>query len=917
MGFLDLFRPRWKHSDPAIRIEAVKSLTPEDLVELGHVVKRDKDARVRRLALKKISDPALLEEVAEHDPDESLRRDAADKRSELLLASALSDEDESESLDAVSHLSPPRVLVDVVCRAAFPAVQQAALERLRDGKLLADVVRKCKDAQLRKAALAAIDDESVLADLACSDGPKDLLLEALSRVGDPTQLHHVVSRAKLKVLQKAAEQKLPHGAPATSKLEKNATAKGAAVHKTAAAAPAGKTAPKPAVDPTVAEREELCRKLETAAKTDDFEDSEAFLSGLRKRWAELPTIATANPLHKRFERAASRYIERREVFQKRQAAAARGAGQVVQSTSASAQALLDRMAQIEKAEVEAKEQAELRRREQAVRDEEARKLQEERRGVEDRLRSEQQQKREAIQKARQAERDAELAKEGAERKEREKQRGENQEKNLEKLLGVAQKLVELAEKEDLGLKQAEQTLKEAQETVMTLTSLPVDKRREARQRYDEARSKLVIRVQALREQKDWERWANVPRLESLCAQVDELLHVVKNDPDVDPQAAADHLKKLQAEWKTVGAAPKEKSEALWQRFKSTSDLVYELVRSAGEAERAENLKAREALIAKIEAFVEITDWKAASDTVKGWQADWKSLGPVPHAAKEQGEELWKRFRAACDVFFEKRKAHHAELDEGRQENLRKKEELCIRVERLTMSQDFKAATDLIKKFQAEWKLIGPAPKEQNDALWQRFRKGCDAFFERRKAMLDKLDAERQGNQKKKEEVCVKAEELANREDIAQDTAEAELKQLMADWRRIGPAPRAEQENLWKRFRAACDKVFQAGRDVELPPQPTGGPKFENKLPLGALLAQLQAEQEATDDEETAKDVAPPVENKAETKAEAPAAEASKLSPSQVSDSWARAATSEWNQIDEIISSGQTPQPDDETGADKK
>ena len=55
MGFLDLFRPRWKHSDPAVRIDAVKSLTPEDVVELGHVVKRDKDARVRRLALKKIS----------------------------------------------------------------------------------------------------------------------------------------------------------------------------------------------------------------------------------------------------------------------------------------------------------------------------------------------------------------------------------------------------------------------------------------------------------------------------------------------------------------------------------------------------------------------------------------------------------------------------------------------------------------------------------------------------------------------------------------------------------------------------------------------------------------------------------------------------------------------------------------------
>ena len=236
---------------------------------------------------------------------------------------------------------------------------------------------------------------------------------------------------------------------------------------------------------------------------------------------------------------------------------------------------------------------------------------------------------------------------------------------------------------------------------------------------------------------------------------------------------------------------------------------------------------------------------------------------------------------------------------------------CPRVERLVMSTDFKTAAELIKKFQADWKLIGPAPKEQNEALWQRFRKGCDAFFERRKVQHEKLDAERLGNQKKKEEVCQKAEVLASREDVAQDSAEAELKQLMADWRRIGPAPRQEQEALWKRFRAACDKVFQAGREVELPPEPTDGRKFENKLPLGALLLQLQSEQESSE-EELAKE---PTEVVAESSA-VPITE-SAVSPSQVSDGWARAAESEWNQIDERISSGQTPQPDDEAATDKK
>lgn len=903
MGFFDLFRPRWKHSDPAIRIDAVKSLTPEDVIELGQVVRRDKDARVRRLALKKISDPALLEEVAEHDEDEALRRDAADKRSELLLSTALSDEDESESLSAVAYLSSSKALVDVVCRSAFHAVQQAALERLRDDKLLADVVRKAKDSKLRKQALAAVRDEAVLADLASSDGPKELLLEALGRISAESQLRVVATRAKLKVVRTAAEERLPQGAPAP-KAAKPATSKSAAVHKTPAASPAS--------DPSAAEREELCRKLEMAAKTDDFEDAESFLAGLRKRWAELPQLPSSHAVSKRFERASARYIERREVFAKKQAA--RSAGQVASSVNPAAQALLDRMAQLEKAEAEAKEVAEQKRREQDARDEEQKRIWAERRVEQDKQRAEQQAKRDTIQRARQAERDAELAKDSEQRQQREKQRVEDLEKNLEKLQALSDKLMKLAEQEDLGLKQAEQALKEAQESVMTLTSLPQEKRRQARLSYDEARSKLVIRVQALREQKDWERFANVPKLESLCAQVDELLQVVQSDLDIDPQAAADHLKKLQTEWKSVGPAPKEKSEALWQRFKSTADLVYEKVRSAGEAERAENLKAREELIQKVEGLTEISDFKAASDQVKGWQADWKQLGPMPHASRAEGEALWKRFRAACDVFFDKRKAHLAEVSADREDNQRKKEELCIRVERLVMSTDFKASAELIKKFQADWKLIGPAPKEQNDALWQRFRKGCDAFFERRKGMFDKLDQERAGNQKKKEEVCQKAEELANREDVAQDTAEAELKQLMAEWRRIGPAPRKEQEALWKRFRTACDKVFQAGRDVEMPQQPVDGPKFENKLPLGALLAQLQAEHEASDEEESRKDK---VAHASPVVSETPPVQESTISPSQVSDGWARAATSEWNQIDEIISSGQTPSPDADSPSDKK
>jgi len=897
MGLLDLFRPRWKHSDAAVRMEAVKDLTPDDIVELGQVAKRDKDVRVRRLALKKISDLSLLSEMAENDGDESLRKEAAEKRGALLLSSAVSDEDESTSLDAVAQLSPRRLLVEAVCRATFPSVRQAGLERLTDGPSLVEVIKKSKDAQIRKQALEAIaDNDEALLDLACSDGNKDLLLQSLEKITDPELLHHIVQRAKSKPVRQAAIQRLPASEVPT----KTAVAK------------SDKT-PRPAVvqavDPVLVEREDLCRKLEAATKTEDFEAADEFLAGLRKRWGELGTLPNGHALAKRFERAATRYNERKEVFQKK--LAARNAGHREATQSAAALALAERMERLEKEEALAKQHAEEKRKERLAREAEEQQKEAERRSAyEEKMRSEREQQRQA----RQAERDAELLQETEKRNAREQKRTEDQEKNLTKLNALSEKLLEMAGRENLTLKQAEQALKDAQQAVSQWTSLPTEKRRDARREYDEARSKLVIRVQALREQLDWERWSNLPRLEALCAQVEELLQVVKTDADIDFQAAADHLKKLQSEWKSVGPAPKEKSETLWQRFKTGADLVFEHLRSVGAAEREQAMAAREALIEKISALVasETVDFQAAFQTVRGWQTEWKQLPPIPRASRDLIETVRSRFHTACDAFYEKRKAYLASIGQSPEDNLRKKEELCSRLERLANSSDMQAATEILRRCQADWKLIGPAPKEQDREIWQRFRKAGDAFFARRKAMYEKREGEWLTNQKKKEEVCTKAETLANREDIPQDTAETELKQLMAEWRRTGPAPKKAQDELWKRFRAACDKVFSAGRDVTIPAEGADGKKFENR-PLGALLSQLQAEHETsakqTAEETTASDPGPDPHSTAPDSNAAPTASA--VSPSQISDGWARTATSEWNEIEEIISSGQTPTPDED------
>jgi hypothetical protein len=897
MGFLDLFRPKWKHSDPSVRLEAVKGFTTEDAAQLAQVVRQDRDPRVRRVALKKIDDPELLGELAVRDPDESLRRDAAEKASELLLDAALGEDDEARCLTAVGLLSGQRALAEVACRAAFETVQRQALERLTDDKWRADVARRSSDAKLRLAAAEQIRDLEILRELAVSDAVKEIALLALGQLKDAAQLEYVVKRAKVKAVRAAAKERLEALAPRAPSAP---GVSGPAAGDKGKAAAGGQPGP----------REQLCQRLEAAAKTQDFEDAEGLLAGLREKWHALGTLPSADPLQKRFERAAARYHERHDAFVKKQQ---KNKGQQAQPRPGRQVPAPEapRPAPVAAPPAPPTE-AELARQAAAA---EARAAEQARKQAEAQQREQEQQRRDAAKALRDAERQQQKAEQAAllraeeeKRSAEQKARSEQQQKNSDRLTAECEKIEALAAEESLTLKRADQALKAAHDVVVACNPLPREHASRLRERYDAARAKLVIRVHELREGEDWKRFAQVPKLQALCEKAELLLSACGQE-GVDIKDVAGYLKELQAEWKTVGPAPKEKSEALWQRFKLATDQVYEKTRAASDEERAQNLKKKEELCAQAESLAqglgEISDWKAAAETVKRLQAEWKATGPAAAAAREQVEALWQRFKTACDAFFEKRKVMYAEAQEDRAENQRKKEELCIRVERLRSSSDWKATSELIKGYQAEWKALGPAPKEHNEELWQRFRAACDAFFDKRKAAFDKLDEERLGNQKKKEALCEKAEELSKRDEVEPDDAEAECKQLQQEWRHIGPAPKEQAELLWQRFRAACDQVFARGRAaVEIPSELAlnDGAKFANKLPLSGLLEKMQS---ASAD----KPAAPEQQAKADKAAKA---QASGVSPSAVSGSWESAANSGWEDIDQIISSGQTPQPDSDS-----
>jgi len=223
--------------------------------------------------------------------------------------------------------------------------------------------------------------------------------------------------------------------------------------------------------------------------------------------------------------------------------------------------------------------------------------------------------------------------------------------------------------------------------------------------------------------------------------------------------------------------------------------------------QAERRYKKKELCRKAEFLSNSTDWKATHTALVELQKKWKEIGST---GKEFEHTLWERFRSAQDKFYQRRKAYFEKLNQEYEENRKKKEVLCSGAESLSTSTDWKVTSKTMKELQAQWKNIGFAGKEYDNVLWQRFHLANDQFFKRRNSFYKKFKSELNENLRRKERLCKSAESLASSSDLK--SAKEEIKVLQADWKEIGHVPREDVDNLWQRFRKACDRVFERSRE---------------------------------------------------------------------------------------------------------
>jgi hypothetical protein len=341
------------------------------------------------------------------------------------------------------------------------------------------------------------------------------------------------------------------------------------------------------------------------------------------------------------------------------------------------------------------------------------------------------------------------------------------------------------------------------------------------QRLRNTHSALFPRLQELRDSEDWRRWANSGVQEELCRRAETLKDIES------PAEAARLLRELQQEWKKVGAAPRERGDELWRRFRTACDesrvKLDAFFASQRESEQA-NLRAKLALCERAEAQVDSTDWIKTAEELKHLQTEWQKIGPVPH---DQAKAVWTRFRSACDRFFTRRKEDLAQRKKMWAENLQKKEVICLRVEELAGSTDWEPTAAEIKRLQSEWRSIGPVKPSRSEVIWQRFRSACDAFFERYKHR-DQLALS--GSVNVREELCHQMEALGvpvlpaggptgepnstpnGAPDVASPAAGDVQRQVLDLWQRWQQSPRLPwtlAEPLEKRFETALLRVLGA------------------------------------------------------------------------------------------------------------
>ncbi len=312
-----------------------------------------------------------------------------------------------------------------------------------------------------------------------------------------------------------------------------------------------------------------------------------------------------------------------------------------------------------------------------------------------------------------------------------------------------------------------------------------------------------------------EREDNLALKQAVIADLKELL-----EKQEDVNATFPEFREIQNRWRAIGPVPAQNFRNINETYQLYVEQFYDMVkinRELRDLDFKKNLEAKQQFCELAEKLAENPNVLEAFRELQKLHEQWKEFGPV---AKEYRDEIWDRFKAATAVVNKKYQSFFEGVKEQQAENLEKKTALCVKVEEIaerevTNSNEWNVFSKEIEDIQREWKTIGFASKKDNQKIYDRFRAACDKFYGRKRDFYNEYKDGMNANLEKKISLCETAEALKTSTEWKKATDQ--FIALQKQWKEIGAVPRKKSEQLWKRFRAACDEFF-AERDKNSKPE---------------------------------------------------------------------------------------------------
>lgn len=350
-----------------------------------------------------------------------------------------------------------------------------------------------------------------------------------------------------------------------------------------------------------------------------------------------------------------------------------------------------------------------------------------------------------------------------------------------------------------------------------------------------------------KERAEYNREQDAKREENLAAKkqiIEDLKAIVENNEDASASFPA--FREIQNRWREAGPVPVTAYRDINDTYQFYVEKFYDMVkisRDLRDLDFQKNLEAKQQFCEAAEKLSENENVVSAFHELQKLHEQWKEFGPV---AKEFRDDIWNRFKAATAVINKRYQAHFETQKEEQVANLAAKQALCEQVEaiaekEISSSSEWNELSRKIEEIQAEWRKIGFATRKENQKIYDRFRAACDRFYARKREYYNEFKDSMNSNLEKKMAIIEEAETLKSSTEWKKATDK--FIELQKQWKEIGAVPRKKSEQIWKRFRAACDEFF-AERDKQAKP---ANDFYGNLKAKRALIDEIRAYEPAGDE----------------------------------------------------------------------